>query len=359
MYVSLIPGGHITDRGEPHLRNADVVVIGAGIGGLAVAEALHSAGATVAVLEARSRIGGRLLTRGLDLGASWFWDGERRVRAFTDRFGIDTFSQYIQGDAIIDDPAGVQRYRGNPIDAPAYRFVHGAALLTDALARELPEGVVMLDHPVIEISDSLVVTTEKDTWHGHHVVIAVPPALAAEKIRLPRNLPTHLIDVARETPVWMGETVKVVAIFDEPFWRANGLAGAAISRVGPLHEIHDLSGPTGSPAALFGFARSGFDELNHSEIRNQFARIFGERAASSQELLIEDWGRQPWTNPQGDSGVGSPNYGMFGHEVYQHSYLDGRLHWCSTETAPHYAGHIEGALEAAERTLINISRLNS
>jgi monoamine oxidase len=134
---------------------------------------------------------------------------------------------------------------------------------------------------------------------------------------------------------------------------------AAISRVGPLHEIHDLSGPTGSPAALFGFARSGFDELNHSEIRNQFARIFGERAASSQELLIKDWGRQPWANPQGDSGVGSPNYGMFGHEVYQHSYLDGRLHWCSTETAPHYAGHIEGALEAAERTLINISRLNS
>jgi monoamine oxidase len=349
----------MTDRGEPHLRKADVVVIGAGIGGLAVAEALHRSGATVTVLEARSRIGGRLLTRRLDLGASWFWEGERRVRAFTDCFGIDTFSQYIQGDAMIDDPVGVQRYPGNPIDAPAFRFTRGAASLTDSLANELPEGVVLLNHPVVEITDSLVVTTEKDTWQGRHVVIAVPPALAVKKIRLPGNLPTHLINVARETPVWMGETVKVVAIFDEPFWRANGLAGAAISRVGPLHEIHDLSGPTGSPAALFGFARSGIDGLNHSEIRNQFARIFGGRAASLQELLIEDWGRQTWTNPHLVGGLGSPNYGMFGHEAYQHSYLDGRLHWCSTETAPHYAGHIEGALEAAERTLINISRINS
>ena len=338
------------------MRHVDVVVIGAGIGGLAVAEAVHRNGSTVAVMEARSRIGGRLLTQGLDLGASWFWDGERRVRALTDRLGIETFSQHIDGDAMIDDPAGVQRYPGNPIDAPAYRFVHGAASLTDSLARELPEGVVMLDHPVVDISESLVVTTEKESWQGKHVVIAVPPALAVAKMQLPKNLPSHLIDVARDTPVWMGETVKVVAMYDEPFWRESGLAGAAISRVGPLHEIHDLSGTGAVPAALFGFARSGSAAANEAEIRNQLARIFGERAASPQELLIKDWGSDVWTNPHGPSGLGSPNYGLFGHEVYQHSYLDGRLHWCSTETAPHYAGHIEGALEAAERTVAEIGR---
>jgi monoamine oxidase len=260
---------------------------------------------------------------------------------------------------MIDDPAGVQRYPGNPMDAPAYRFVHGAASLTDALSRELPEGVVMLDHPVVDISESLVVTTEKETWQGNHVVVAVPPALAVEKMQFPKNLPSHLIDVARDTPVWMGETVKVVAMYSEPFWRDSGLAGAAISRVGPLHEIHDLSGPGASPAALFGFARTGSVAPNEFEIRNQLARIFGERAASPQELLIKDWGSDVWTNPHDVPGLGSPNYGLFGHEVYQHSYLDGRLHWCSTETAPHYAGHIEGALEAAERTLKNISRTPS
>ena len=45
---------------------------------------------------------------------------------------------------------------------------------------------------------------------------------------------------------------------------------------------------------------------------------------------------------------------MFGHPLYQQPALDGRLHWSSTETAGSYAGHIEGALVAAERTVASI-----
>ena len=340
------------------MRQSDVVVIGAGISGLAVAEAMHRSGRTVTVLEARPRIGGRLLSDPLDLGASWFWDGEQRVRAMTDRLGIATFPQHIAGDAMIDDRDRVHRYPGNPIDGPARRFAHGAASLTDALAGQLPGGTVLVGQPVVEISDDLGVNTADGSWQPQHVVIAVPPAVAVMTMLLPHALPTSLMTVALRTPVWMGDTIKVVVMYDEPFWRTDGLAGAAISRVGPLHEMHDLSGPDGSPAAIFGFARARQpDGLDETDVRAQLARIFGPRAGVPQKLQIQDWSRERWTNPAASAAEyvpSAPDHSLFGHAMFQQPQLGGRLHWSSTETAPHYAGHIEGALEAAERTVRDI-----
>ena len=340
------------------MPQSDVVVIGAGISGLAVAEALHRSGRTVTVLEARPRIGGRLLSDPLDLGASWFWDGEQRVRAMTDRFGIATFPQHIAGDAMIDERDRVHRYPGNPIDGPARRFAHGAASLTDALSGQLPEGTVLVGQPAVEISDDLCVKTADASWQSQHVVIAVPPAVAVMTMRLPHALPTNLLAVCLRTPVWMGDTIKVVAMYDEPFWRADGLAGAAMSRVGPMHEMHDLSGPDGSPAAIFGFARASQpDGLDEIDVCAQLARIFGPRAGFPQKLQIQDWSREQWTNPGSAKGYvpSAPDHSLFGHAVYQQPQLGSRLHWSSTETATHYAGHIEGALEAAERTVRDIN----
>ena len=325
------------------------VVIGAGISGLSVADQLLRAGREVTVLEARDRVGGRLLGSPLDLGASWFWPGERRVQALAHRLGVEVFDQYRDGDAIIDDLTGVQRYPGNPIDVPAHRIVGGTATLAAALTDELPAGVIHLEQPVHRITDELTVITTDDEWRADHVVIALPPALAVHAIELPNSLPHELVDVAARTPVWMGDSVKVVARYDEPFWRAEGFAGAAMSRRGPLAEIHDMSGPGGQPAALFGFARAASMHPGiEKDIREQLTRMFGPRAANPTELLIQDWSRETWTTvPSTD---GPPEYGMFGQPIYQRPVLEGRLHWSSTETAQAFAGHIEGALAAAERT---------
>lgn len=326
------------------------VVVGAGISGLSVADHLLNAGHDVTVLEARNRVGGRLLGSPLDLGASWFWPGEHRVQALAHHLGIEAFDQFRDGDAIIDDLAGVQRYPGNPIDVPAHRLVGGTATLAATLADELPAGVLQLEQPVQRITSDLTVVTVDQEWRADHVVIALPPALAVHAIELPRSLPHDLLNVAARTPIWMGDSVKVVARYDEPFWRAEGFAGAAMSRRGPLVEIHDMSGPVGQPAALFGFARAAsmHTEID-SDIREQLIRVFGPRAANPAELLIQDWSQEKWTAVP--SAGGSPEYGTFGHPVYQRAALGGRLHWSSTETAHAFAGHIEGALAAAERTV--------
>jgi len=71
-----------------------VLVVGAGIAGLAAASALRTSGIDVLVLEARSRIGGRCFTAQLgnvpfDLGASWIHQPDGNpVRDLIDRLGL-------------------------------------------------------------------------------------------------------------------------------------------------------------------------------------------------------------------------------------------------------------------------------
>lgn len=61
----------------PTNHNAEVLIIGAGAAGLAAAKTLHDAGKTVIVLEARTRLGGRVWSdrtwpdATVDMGASW------------------------------------------------------------------------------------------------------------------------------------------------------------------------------------------------------------------------------------------------------------------------------------------------
>jgi monoamine oxidase len=264
----------MTSRGS-----VDVVVVGAGISGLAAAHGLPDAGLSVAILEARERPGGRLLGSPFDLGASWFWPGEERVHRLTDRWGIETFDQHRAGDAVIDDLHGVQRYPGNPIDVPARRIVGGTATLARVLTDALPPDVLHLETPVKSITDDLTVVTPEREWHPRHVVLALPPALAAATISLPTQLSKATVEVALRTPVWMGNAVKFVAHYREPFWRGAGLAGAGMSRRGPLQEIHDMSGPNGEPAALFGFARPESLHADvETDIRAQLVRMYGTAA---------------------------------------------------------------------------------
>ncbi|MFG2949627.1 flavin monoamine oxidase family protein [Streptomyces adustus] len=342
-----------------HRDTHDVIVIGAGASGLAAATALHAAGLDTVCLEARDRSGGRLLSapashpeRALDLGATWFWDGEERVRALVARSGIDTFDQHLAGDTLLEETTGTRRLTGNLIDAPSRRFAAGAQSISVALAAALPTGTLRLCTPVTAVRPDaegrLAVRTSTGLLFAGHVVLAVPPALAAERVDFGDALPADLVRLAKATPVWMGAVAKVVAHYPAPFWRKDGLAGAAFSRTGPLQEIHDLSGPDGEPAALFGFShartvRPGFEQA----VVAQLTRLFGPAAATPDVLHVQNWSTERWTSPSAVQRL--TDHSLFGHPLYRRLALDGRLHWASTETATEYAGHVEGALAAGER----------
>jgi monoamine oxidase len=266
--------------------------------------------------------------------------------------GSATFDQHLAGDTLLQETTGVRRLTGNLIDAPARRFTAGAQSIATALAARLPDTTLRLNTPVTAVHPDgegrLAVLTPAGTLHARHVVLAVPPALAAERIDFGTALRADLVRLTRATPVWMGAVAKVVARYTAPFWREDVLAGAAFSRTGPLQEIHDMSGPGGEPAAFFGFAhaRTIGPGAEHAIIA-QLTQLFGPAAAAPEALHLQNWSAERWTSPTGVQHLS--DYSLFGHPLYQQPALDGRLHWASTETATEYAGHIEGALAAGER----------
>ncbi|NNF37805.1 MAG: NAD(P)-binding protein [Gemmatimonadetes bacterium] len=349
-------------------RSVDVVVVGAGVAGLAAARALGAAGRDVAVLEAQDRVGGRLLShpvgdRGLDLGATWFWSNEPRIQALIAELGLGTHAQHLEGDALYQDTRGVQRLQGNPIDGPAGRVTAGMQAVATAMGDTLPAGVVRLGHAVerIEVTkDGIRVYAARLEAAGGEsvrvavdagaVVLALPPALATHAITFEPALPEALARLAAVTPVWMGAMTKAVIHYARPFWRATGLAGAAISHVGPLREIHDMSGPDGEPAALFGFVpprRPGAPTPTADAILRQLETLFGPEAADPTDVHVVDWRDDEYTAPPGADGL--QNYATYGHPLYRTPTLAGRLHWASTETSTEVPGHIEGALAAGAR----------
>ena len=70
----------------------------------------------------------------------------------------------------------------------------------------------------------------------------------------------------------MAGHAKFLATYDRPFWRDAGLSGTALSRRGPLAEMHDASPASDGPYALLGFV--GIDST--------------ARAAMTEDEWIED-----------------------------------------------------------------------
>ncbi len=342
----------------------NIVIIGAGAAGLYAAALLEQHGAAASiVIEARDRMGGRLLSAEVDdgrvdLGATWFWANEPRITQLIGEGDLVGFPQFTSGDMMYQpDQNGARRLDGNQLNTPSGRVVGGMQSVPELLADQLSSTKVALSTIVTAIDADeagLTVRTGQGDWTADHVILAVPPALAMESINFADSLDDNVAGLARATPVWMGSTVKAVATFERPFWRDEGLAGSAFSYAGPMREIHDMSGPDGTPAAIFGFCSPSVGEPapTEAEIVAQLVELFGPEAASPTNVLVQDWRAETFTSPSNVEQL--TNYQTYGHPRFQEPSLDGRLHWASTETSPVAPGHIEGALTAAARAVSTI-----
>ncbi|MFJ4220435.1 flavin monoamine oxidase family protein [Curtobacterium luteum] len=123
----------------------DVVVIGAGVTGLIAANRLVAEGHTVAVLEARDRVGGRTWTNDiegvtLEIGGQWVSPDQTALLETLDELGLETYDRYREGSSVYIDQHGSRtEYTGDIFPLP------------DGTATEIERLVAVVDEYVAKV----------------------------------------------------------------------------------------------------------------------------------------------------------------------------------------------------------------
>ena len=427
----------------------DVVVVGAGLAGLVAARDLRRAGLEVCVLEARDRVGGRLLNqdigdgRVVEAGGQWIGPSQDRLAALARELGVETFQTFNAGEHLVETAdAPPRRYTGTiprisplaladygqaqlrldrmartvPVHAPwtapkAARWdaqTFGGWLsrnLRSGLAREFfaticqavwaaePEELSLL-HVLFYVHSAGGIDTLIDThggaqdarfaggsqrlcvelardadvrlstpvrrivWSGDAVtvegvrarraIVAVPPALAG-RIDYDPPLPAARDQLTQRMP--MGAVVKCHAVYDEPFWRAEGLSGQAVSVRGPAKIIYDNSPPDpGAPGVLLGFLEARFARETHPDSRRELVleelgRLFGTRAGQPRAFYAQDWAAEPWTRGCYGGALPTGVWSSFGGALRAPV---GPIRWAGAEYSERWMGYMDGAVRTGE-----------
>ncbi len=126
----------------------DVVVIGAGVTGLVAANRLVAEGRSVAVLEARDRVGGRTWTNDiegvtLEIGGQWVSPDQTALLETLEELGLETYDRYREGSSVYIDQHGSRtEYTGDIFPLP------------ESTATEIERLVAVVDEYVAKVDPS-------------------------------------------------------------------------------------------------------------------------------------------------------------------------------------------------------------
>jgi len=357
------------------MLHTQVAIVGAGLAGLHAARLLRAAHVACVLLEARDRLGGRILSAdeagrpaadGFDLGPSWYWPRmQPAIAELVAELGLPAFAQHGDGDVLFERMSreGPQRYHADAQEPLSFRLAGGTAALVHALARDLPREHVRFGARVTAmtlIGDGAELTIRRaggatETLVAGQVIAAVPPRLLEATVAFAPAQEAATARRWRGTPTWMAPHAKFLALYDRPFWREAGLSGTAQSMVGPMPEMHDATTASGH-AALFGFLGVGADQratLGEEALTraclDQLARLFGAEARHARATLFKDWAADPLTATAADrvaTGHAAPDPAPWVSGPWQ-----ARLALGGSETSPSEPGYLAGAVVAATRAV--------
>ena len=334
----------------------DVIVIGAGLSGLIAARDLQRANYTVAVLESRTRVGGRVLASpngSVDLGGSWAWPAEcPHVLALGRELGVEAVPQRTDGDAFHAHAGGVTNIgvRGQSVIPsgpgavrPGYVEIAArlAAGLGDALHLEARVASVRKNGRLLDV----IYGRDARVMRSRRVVVALPPAVLGSIVVFEPPLAPGKLAKALRTATWCGDWVKLSLHCRSAFWRETGASGI-VATAGQPFEVYweggskALVGLGVGPRALAFAKNSDQAALRHHALAT-LGPVFPMLRDQLESVHCQAWALEDETFAPGASERD------YGHALLR-APTDWGVHFAGTETE-RMNGHAEGAVVAGMR----------
>jgi monoamine oxidase len=272
--------------------------------------------------------------------------------AEADEISLLSALQYASGHGSLTYLMGIEK------GAQERYFAEGSGELAKRLAAPLAAHT-SLSAPIRRIvhdGRGVQLTADTGACRARRVVVAVPPWLAG-RIAYDPPLPAERNALTDRFP--MGGAVKVLALYERPFWRDAGFSGEVVSDRGAIGIVFDTTKAGGRQPALVGFVEGAAarawsarapDERRKTALA-QLAGWFGPEAERPVEWIEQDWVAEPWTGG-GSSAFAPPGVlSRYGHTLRAPI---GRIHWAGSETARQWFGAMEGAVESGERAAAEV-----
>jgi putrescine oxidase len=240
-----------------------------------------------------------------------------------------------------------------PEQCLAYRVVGGSQLISLRMAERLGDRVI-LDAPVRDVrwSEGSFEAGAEDVFVSARTgIVAVPPNLT-NAIRFDPVLPGWRMRMAQAMS--QGSINKVLAVYDTPFWRDEGLSGQGFAPYELVRELYDNSPPSASAGVLCTFLagenaeRAGrlSPEERRREVLGGMAKYVGPRAAEPVDYIETDWSGQEWTRGAYGTSFGPGGLTRFADDLRRPV---GPIHWACTDIAGVGHIHMEGAIRSGKR----------
>jgi monoamine oxidase len=338
-----------------------IYIIGAGLTGLATAYFLKKKGVNCQILEANSRIGGRIETLTgttgvtLEMGATWFSHQHPNLIALLDELEIPYFNQYSSGISLFETMSFVppQKFEIPQSDPSSFRIEGGSMKLISALVSIIGIENIHTHTKVTElhyVNDVVEIWTDNGViFKAHKVISTLPPNLLVQHITFLPHLPESFVQLAKKTHTWMGESIKFALEYPTSFWRDNNFSGTLYSQASIVQEMYDHSNAEQTKFALKGFLNAGTNTFTKEErkqkIIQQLVSFYGSEAANYSAYYEKVWRDEPLTfHPYEQLILGHQNNG---NVLFKNTYFENKLYISGSETASQNPGYMDGALGAA------------